>query len=182
MRSDGIVVAEPSLDGCMVTVEVLRRIFGIAFLLLAVLLFNVSLTTELVVIVYPSLWPIAMNTMGSVMTVGPRLQIVARTFRLTRGRMLTRIVVPAVLPSFLLGVRVAVPLAIIITLLVEMLTLLPGVGSLIVIAQRDYRSAEVYGLLVLVGLLGFALNNAFILLENVLLRRWPPRAGDLGAR
>ena len=76
---------------------------------------------------------------------------------------------------FLLGVRVAVPLAIIITLLVEMLTLLPGIGSLIVRAQREYQSAQVYGLLVLVGMLGFLLNNGFALLESLVLRHWPPR-------
>ena len=72
--------------------------------------------------------------------------------------------------------RIAVPLAIIITLLVEMITMLPGIGSLIVTAQRDFRSAEVYGLLVLVGLVGFVLNNVFVLIEDLVLRRFPPRA------
>ncbi|MBN8900976.1 MAG: hypothetical protein J0H57_08075, partial [Rhodospirillales bacterium] len=69
--------------------------------------------------------------------------------------------VPAVVPDFLLGLRVAVPLGIIITLLVEMLTSLPGIGSLIVISQRQFRSADVYGLLVVVGLMGFLINSLF---------------------
>jgi ABC-type nitrate/sulfonate/bicarbonate transport system permease component len=81
-----------------------------------------------------------------------------------------------VVPDILLGIRVAVPLAIIITLLVEMLTSLPGIGSLIVTSQRQYRSAEVYGLLMVVGLMGFALNNLFVLFEQAISRRWPPRA------
>jgi ABC-type nitrate/sulfonate/bicarbonate transport system permease component len=83
-------------------------------------------------------------------------------------------VAPAAIPAFLLGVRIAIPLAIIITLLVEMLTSLPGIGSLIVTSQRQFRSAEVYGLLVLVGILGLAVNVIFISCERVVLKRWPP--------
>jgi len=77
-------------------------------------------------------------------------------------------------PDFLIGVRVAIPLAIIITLLVEMMTGLPGIGSMIVTSQRQFRSAEVYGLLVLVGLLGFLINIGFNAVERRILRRWPP--------
>jgi ABC-type nitrate/sulfonate/bicarbonate transport system permease component len=83
---------------------------------------------------------------------------------------------PSIIPPFLIGVRVAVPLAIIITLLVEMITMLPGIGSLIVTAQRDFRSSEVYALLVLVGLVGFVLNNLFVVIEDLTLRRFPPQA------
>jgi len=79
----------------------------------------------------------------------------------------------------MIGVRVAVPLAIIITLLVEMITMLPGIGSLIVTAQRNFRSADVYALLVLVGLVGFVLNSLFVIVEDLLLRRFPPRMHKL---
>ena len=89
-----------------------------------------------------------------------------------------KIIAPAAVPGFLLGVRVAVPLAIIITLLVEMLTLVPGIGSLIVRVQREYQSAQVYGLLVLGGMLGFLLNNGFVLVEGFILRHRPPRAHE----
>jgi ABC-type nitrate/sulfonate/bicarbonate transport system permease component len=53
-----------------------------------------------------------------------------------------------------------------------------GVGSLIVVAQRQFRSADVYGLLVVVGLMGFLVNSLFAIAEQVLLRRWPPRIRD----
>ncbi len=106
----------------------------------------------------------------------------SQTLRLGRFATLRKIVVPSAVPAFLVGVRSAVPLAIIITLLVEMLTSLPGIGSLIVISQRQFHSAEVYGLLVVVGLVGFVINGAFVMIEGVLLSRWPPRASYVQGR
>ena len=59
--------------------EILRPLPAIAFLPLALLLFNFSLTTELVLMVYASIWPVLVNTMGGVMAVTPRLYDVGRT-------------------------------------------------------------------------------------------------------
>ena len=70
----------------MASVEVLRPMPGIAFLPLALLIFNFSLETELAIIIYPALWPIMINTMGGVIDVAARLHDVGRTLRLTRSR------------------------------------------------------------------------------------------------
>jgi ABC-type nitrate/sulfonate/bicarbonate transport system permease component len=142
----------------------------------AVLLLGYAESLKLLVVVWVAMWPIVLNVAAAAERVDPLLREVSRSFRLTPFASLRKIVAPSVIPPFLVGVRVAVPLAIIITLLVEMMTMLPGIGSLIVTAQRDYRSAEVYGLLVLVGLLGFGLNISFVVIEDMLLRRFPPRA------
>ena len=145
----------------------------------AVLLLGYAESLKLLVVVWVAIWPILLNVATAAGRVDPLLRDVSRSFRLTPLEMLSKIVAPSVIPPFLTGVRIAVPLAIIITLLVEMITMLPGIGSLIVTAQRDFRSAEVYGLLVLVGLIGFVLNNVFVVIEEVLLRRFPPRAHRL---
>lgn len=147
---------------------------------LAVLLLGYAEGLKLLVVAWVATWPVLLNVAAASGAVEPLLLDVSRSFRLGRAATLRKIIVPAVLPAFLLGVRVALPLAIIITLLVEMVTMLPGIGSLIVSAQREYRSPEVYALLVLVGLIGFALNNLFVICEGWLLSRWPPLAHKLG--
>lgn len=144
----------------------------------AILLLGYDQSLKLLVVMWAAVWPILLNTATAASLVDPLLIEVSRTFRLKRARTIWRIIVPSVVPSFLLGVRVALPLAIIVTLLVEMLTLVPGAGALIVTAQREFRSAQVYGLFVLVGLLGFVLNNAFLVAETLVLSRWPPRAHE----
>ena len=142
----------------------------------AVLLLGYAESLKLLVVVWVAMWPILLNVATAAELLDPLLRDVGRSFRLDPLAKMHKIVIPAVVPPFLIGVRVAVPLAIIITLLVEMITMLPGIGSLIVTAQRDFRSADVYGLLVLVGLVGFVLNNVFVVIEDLLLRRYPPRA------
>jgi hypothetical protein len=47
---------------------------------------------------------------------------------------------------------------------------------LMIAAQRNFQSGQVYGLLVLVGLFGFVINNAFSIVQVAILRRWPPRS------
>jgi ABC-type nitrate/sulfonate/bicarbonate transport system permease component len=131
---------------------------------------------KLVIVVLVAVWPILLNTASATAALSELLGEVSQTMRLGRLATLAKIVVPSAVPAFLVGVRGAVPLAIIITLLVEMLTSLPGIGSLIVISQRQFHSAEVYGLLVVVGQVGFVLNGAFVVIEGALLSRWPPRA------
>lgn len=163
-----------------------RRLFGPLFefcrglpppviVPVAVLLLGYAQSLKLLVVVWVAIWPILLNTASAAGLVHELLIDVSRTFHLNNLTTLRKIVLPAVVPDILLGIRVAIPLAIIITLLVEMLTSLPGIGSLIVTSQRQFRSAEVYGLLIVVGLMGFALNNLFVSLEGFVLSRWPPR-------
>lgn len=144
----------------------------------AVLLLGYAESLKLLIVVWVAIWPILLNTASAASLLDALLLDVARTFRLHRAATVRKIILPAIIPDFLLGLRVAIPLAIVITLLVEMLTSLPGIGSLIVIAQRQFRSADVYGLLVVVGLMGFLINNLFAIVEQVLLRRWPPRVQE----
>lgn len=145
----------------------------------AVLLLGYAESLKLLVVLWVTIWPVLLNTASAASLLEPLLLDTARTFRLDRAATLRKIILPAIVPDFLIGLRVAIPLGIVITLLVEMLTSLPGVGSLIVVAQRQFRSADVYGLLVVVGLMGFLINSLFTIAEQVLLRRWPPRIRDM---
>jgi ABC-type nitrate/sulfonate/bicarbonate transport system permease component len=163
---------EPTLEFC-------RAVPPPVVVPVAVLFLGYEESLKLLVVTWAAIWPILLNTTSATMHIESLLMDVARSFQLTTAATIRKIIIPAVLPAILLGIRIAVPLAIIVTLLVEMLTLLPGVGAMIIQAQRNFQSADVYALLVLIGLLGFVLNNAFAILEALLLSRFPSRAADL---
>jgi ABC-type nitrate/sulfonate/bicarbonate transport system permease component len=64
-----------------------------------------------------------------------------------------------------LGVRLGAPIALVVTLLVEFLTQVDGVGGLIATAQRSYLSAEVWGLILLAGLFSVSFNSLVAAVE-----------------
>jgi ABC-type nitrate/sulfonate/bicarbonate transport system permease component len=142
----------------------------------ASLLIGYNESMKLTVIVLAALWPILLNATSAVRQINPLLIDVARSFRLTTAERIRRIILPAIVPALLLGIRIAIPLAIVVTLLVEMLTSLPGIGAVMIRSQRNFQSAEVYALLVLVGLFGFVVNDLFAVIEGAIMRRWPPRS------
>ena len=160
--------------------EFMRAIPPPAVVPVAGLLLGYNEPMKLAVVTLAALWPILLNTSAAVTQIDPLLMEVARSFRLTQWEKIRRITLPSVVPALLLGIRVAIPLTIVVTLLVEMLTSLPGMGSLMIRSQRNFQSSEVYALLVLVGLFGFVVNNVFLIIEGLVLRRWPPRVTSAG--
>ena len=125
-----------------------------------------------------ALWPILLNTASAAERINPLLLDVARSFRLSAADRIRCIVAPAVVPALLLGIRVALPLAVVVTLLVEILTSLEGIGALMIRAQRNFQSGQVFGLLVVVGLFGYLVNSIFAVIEAAVMRRWPPRSNS----
>jgi len=138
-----------------------------------VLMLGYSITMEIVVVGLSALWPILLNTIAGVAQIRGLTFDVARSFHMSRIETLRKIVVPATIPFLLTGLRIALPHAIIISLVLEMFTGAVGLGSLMIVAQRNYDAGQVFGLLVLVGILGLALTTVFNTVERVIIRAWP---------
>lgn len=150
----------------MATVEVLRPMPGIAFLPLALLLFNFSLETELVVIVYPSLWPILMNTMGGIMDIGTSLYDVGRTLRLTHRQILTKVLIPAAAPAIVVGCRLSMGISLVMAIIAEMIGNPHGLGYAIVREQQALQPENMFAYILFVGALGIALNAGLVSLSR----------------
>lgn len=158
------------------TLEFLRALPAPVIIPIAVLALGQSEKMKIFVVVFASIWPILLNAAAASGATQGLLLDVGRTFRLSRTRQIVRVVTPSTFPAIMVGVRVALPIALILTILVEMLGSGGGVGSLLMDAQRQYRSANAFGLLFVVGLFGYLLNAFTDYLASVFLRRWPAGA------
>jgi sulfonate transport system permease protein len=152
----------------LATIEVLRPMPAIAFIPVALLLFGFSTQTELMVIILPTLWPVLINTMGGVSGIHQRLHDVGRTFRLPRAAILRKILLPAAMPSILVGARLGLTLALVLAVLAEMVGNPDGLGYAVLSEQQALRPDLMFAYVVEIGLLGVALNGVLVVMASAL--------------
>jgi len=117
-----------------------------------------------------------LNARAGTLALDPVLLGTARTLHLGAVDTARNRILPALLPAIFVGVRLATPVAVAITLLVEVVIRVNGVGALIAAAQRDYLSAEVYGLLLVAALFSLLVTGTVSRFESHALRNRPGRA------
>lgn len=137
---------------------------------LAVLAVGYTEDMKLAVVVFAAIWPVLLQVQSAAQALEETRLDVGRTLRLSRTEAARKIVLPSLVPAILLGIRLAAPIVLIIVLLVEIITHVTGLGALIADAQTSFRSAEVYGLVVVTGILGLIVNIAVALLEGLSAR------------
>lgn len=160
-------------DSTRLLVEFLKPIPPIALIPLGLLLWGPSPTMKLTLVTFGALWPLLIQVVYGVRSVDRVALAMARSYRLGRMQTLTRVVVPGISPYVLTGLRVAASIALIVTIVVEMVGGVPGVGQAIVQAQNAGALPRMYALIVVTGLLGVFVNGAFQVTERRLLR-WHP--------
>jgi ABC-type nitrate/sulfonate/bicarbonate transport system permease component len=137
------------------------------------LFFGKSEATVLVVIVFGAFWPILLNTVDGVRGVDRLLIDAARLYRYRSVDIALRIVLPMALPQIVVGLRLAVSVCLLAAVVGEMLGGTDGLGFNILIAERTFMYPEMYGGIVLLGVVGIAANGLFRLLERRVLH-WHP--------
>lgn len=153
------------------TFEFLRILPAASLVPIAALILGYTEQMKLVVVVLPALWPILLACRTARRSINPVLLDVPRTLGLSRLEGLFKVTAPSMLRPILLGVRVSAPLALIITILVEIVTRVNGLGALLGTAQSNFASAQVYGLLSIAGVLGFLVNWVVTRLDYVVSKR-----------
>ncbi|MEX2291820.1 MAG: ABC transporter permease [Mycobacteriales bacterium] len=168
------VGASPRVDRALrPTLESARAMPPAAVVPIATLLLGFTGTMKVVVVTSAAVWSILLNTRSGVQQLDPVLHEMARSLQLGRLDRIRKVTLPALLPSIFLGVRVAAPVALVITLLVEILTQVDGIGALIALSQRNYQFARGYGLILVAGLFSLVVNALVSALQAQLLRHRP---------
>ena len=151
-------------------IELLRPIPSPAYLPMAILFLGIDNTMKVFMVAFASFFPILLNTVAGVRSVDPVLIDTGRTFGLSRGAIITRIVLPAASAYILTGMRISLAIALIVTVIAEMVAGNSGIGFYILSAQRSFLIPEMYAGVVALALTGFALNKGFVAAESLLMR------------
>ena len=146
--------------------ELLRPIPLPAIIPPLILLLGIDDAMKIFAVGFAVFFPVLVNTVAGVRAVDPVAIDVARTFRIGRLRTALRVVLPAALPFILAGMRTSLALALIVTVVAEMIAGSAGIGYHVMTMQYAMRAADMYATIFVLAALGYALNRGFLALER----------------
>ncbi len=151
-------------------VDFFRSIPPIALLPVFILLLGIGNTTLLAIPTYGATLIIVVNTAHGVLSAEPLRGQVGKAFGLSERERLWRITFWDALPQVSAGMRIALSIVVVLTVVAEMLlTTKPGIGRAIIDAfDNPLRISEGYAIILLAGFLGYGLNRLYLAGE----RRW----------
>lgn len=125
---------------------------------------------KIVVIAVGCLWPILLNAVEGVRGLDPVQKDIARSYRFTPIGRLFKLTLPGASPQIVTGARQALSIGIILMVISEMFAAMDGLGFTIVQFQRSFAIPQMWGGVILLGLLGVAFALAFRLITNIVLK------------
>jgi nitrate/nitrite transport system permease protein len=140
-------------------IQILRPISPLAWLPLGLIIFQRSEPAAVFTIALCAMWPTVINTAVGVRSINPDYLNVGRVLRLSRTRMLRKIIIPATLPYVFTGFRLSLGIAWLVIVASEMLTGAPGIGGFL---WQEYNSlvySHILLSIVTIGVIGFALDR-----------------------
>lgn len=152
-------------EACELVVELLRAVPPPAIIPVAILFLGIGDEMKVFIILFSCAFPILVNTMDGVRNVDPVLIRTARTFGLGQGILIWKVVIPAASPFIMTGMRIAMAIALILVVISEMIGATAGIGYFILDAQRSFKIPQMYAGMLVLALLGYALNRCFLLVD-----------------
>ena len=160
-------------DSTWFLLEFLKPIPPVALIPLGLLLWGPTPGMKLFLIVFGAIWPLLTQLVYGVREIDGTSTDMARSYRMGRWLTTRHIILPALLPFAMTGLRISASIAIIIAVVTEMIGGADGLGQDIVVAQSAGAIHQMYALIFATGILGLLINSGFRGLDKPLLF-WHP--------
>jgi NitT/TauT family transport system permease protein len=153
--------------------QMLRPISPIAWIPIAILWFGVGDASPIYLIFISSVFPMIVQTTAGVHTIEKRYLRAAENFGVSRRTLFRRVVIPAVLPQIIVGMRIGLGVAWLVVVAAEMIALHSGLGYMIIDARNaGNRYDLVVAGMIIIGLIGLSLDGIMRRLEGIKWVRW----------
>jgi sulfonate transport system permease protein len=163
-------LGETAIDPLM---QLKRTIPVVALTPLFIVWFGIGETPKVTLIAVATLFPIYLNLFSGVRGVDPRLIEAGRSFGLSNVELIWHVILPGALPAFLVGLRYATGIALVMLVVAEQINAQAGLGHLINDARDFMRTDVIVVCLVVYALLGLLGDFGVRLLERRALA-WRP--------
>ena len=162
-------------------IEFLRPLPPIAVVPLAMMVLGIGDAAKLVVVVFGASFPILVNTIDAVKVQDPMQARLARSLRLTTLERMVMIDLPAALPRIFAGIRLAITVSVLLTVVAEIILSSDGLGDYLRLAQSDFNMTKVMTAIIVIAIVSVIVNGATNWASRRLLD-WHYRRSALGGR
>jgi sulfonate transport system permease protein len=155
-------ILDPSL-------QALRSVPSIAWVPLFILWLGIFEASKLALIALGVFFPIYLGVAGAIMSVDRKLVEVGRVFRLSRIALARRVLLPAVLPAWVISLRSGLGLGFMFVVAAEFMGASEGLGYLLVDGQQLGKPDQILAAIIAFALLGKLSDSALLAVTRPLL-------------
>ena len=153
------------------SLQALRAIPSIAWIPLFILWLGIFEASKVTLIAVGVFFPVYLGLMGAIQSVDRKLVEVGRAFRLSDVEMVRRILLPAVLPAYVISLRSGLGLGWMFVVAAELMGASEGLGYLLIDGQQLGKPAEIIAAIVAFAIVGKA-TDWLIALAAAPFLRW----------
>ena len=150
--------------------QALRNIPSMAWVPLFLLWLGIQESSKIAMISLGAFFPVYLNLSSGISHVDPKLIEVGMVYRLRGLQMIRRVILPAVLPEYLVGLRSGLGLAWMFVVAAEIMGASRGLGFLMIDGQLTGRASIILASVILFACLGKATDLLLVAVGNRLLR------------
>lgn len=154
-----------------------RNLPVLSLLPVFVLIFGIGEVSKVAVIFWGVLWSVLLNTIAGVKSVDPQLIKAARSMGIPGILLFARVILPGSLPSIFTGIRISATTSILILIAAEMIGASQGLGYALYFYQANFKTPDMYGIIIIMGLIGLSINYVLTHIEAAAFR-WKEKVGS----
>ncbi|MCC5652950.1 nitrate ABC transporter permease [Nostoc sp. XA013] len=166
-----IGMSRPAMLALNPIIQIFKPVSPLAWLPIALAIFNLADPSAIFVIFITSLWPTIINTALGVSSVPKDYLDVARVLEMPRWRRITKIIWPASLPYIFTGLRISLGIAWLVIVAVEMLTGGIGIGFFVWDEWSRLNLSSVFLAVLVIGVTGLILDYAVDKIQELVTHR-----------
>ena len=152
------------------TLQALRAIPSIAWVPLFILWLGIFEASKVALIAVGVFFPVYLGVMGAIMSVDRKIVEIGRIFRLSGPAMIRRILLPAVLPEYVIALRAGLGLGWMFVVAAEFMGAAEGLGYLLIDGQQLGKPAQIVAAIVAFAIVGKLTDWLLVAVSTPFLR------------
>lgn len=153
-------------------VNILRPIPTIALIPIFIIVLGIGESANVSIIVIGALWPILLNTTAGVLSVDRKLMELAYAYRISKSKVVFQIILPSALYNIITGLRLGLGGAWMSVVAAEMIGATSGIGYMIMFAKSLAQAANMYVLVLVIGIIGLVIDRALLFFQNMIRKKF----------